>query len=134
VPKTKRLFRRTGLARLAFRRETRPGPTNALNVPGRDLSQLRSRTCHANLCPSASYARRGRRTPLSSYKANLVLSCDARTVRKVCCHGRRIQSADASVSLERQIMTLLSRNGILSGTDMNRAAIPPFVRRGTVRV
>jgi hypothetical protein len=132
VPKIRRRFHRTGLVGLASRRETQQGPTEALNVPSRDLSQWRSCTCQEK--PPVRLIRSPRdRAPLSSHKANLVLPGAARTVREACSHGRRIHSVDAFASLEQQIMTLLSCYECLSGRDMNQTVILPFVRTGAVR-
>jgi hypothetical protein len=71
--------------------------------------------------------------PLSSLKANLVLPYDTRTVHATGSLGWRIHSTDASVSLERQIMTPLSRFERRLRSDMNQTVILPFVGKGTLR-
>ena len=72
------------------------------------------------------------RGSLSRLRANLVLPCDARTVHAAGSYRRHIHSTDASVSLERQIMTLLSRFERRLRSDMNQTVILPFVGKSTV--
>jgi hypothetical protein len=132
VPKTKRIFHRTGLTRPAFPWGTRQGSDGRPNLPCRDLSQRRSCTWQEK--PPARLIGSWRdRAPLSSHKANLVLPGAGRTVREACSHGRRIHSVHAFASLQQQIMTLLSCYECLLVRDMNQAVILPFVRTGTTQ-
>jgi hypothetical protein len=99
VPKSKRTFHRTGLAKLAARCEMRQGPMDAQTSPAvtcRDGGPARGRKSR----PSAPIGSPPGRAPLSSHKANLVLPGAARTGREACSHGRRIHSGRCFASLE----------------------------------